>query len=508
MDNPNGQYVEFNQGLPSTNLATSVQYEFSLGERDSDGKTQLHRATINKTIGQVRSLLSVGVAVDAKDHAGNEPLHYAVIAHEPEILKLLLLFGADVNARGHLGRSPLHLAVSDKEFVHDLLRYGAIVSSQDDKGDTPLHLALSYGRYDQSIIDTLVKSGSDVNLANHAGITPFHKLLDLQHDSLVDTYRDLAMFLDSGGNVTQPSPNNKSPFQMFLARSKGVHLRAPNRVKVLKHFFRHGADPATKLPSGEPFVVEFLSRCLLSDSTEFELAKMLCQLANPNEVSTNGNSILHVLSVECREPYRCQPDIAHLMEILLGRGADPNQRNQKSETPLLLMFTERINTPAVVLDAMRTLLNSGADPMLRNSSNTCPLYEAAQTLPDALKPMLKADLQLGEAIRLSREPISNANERKFWDAWELALKTEDWGEARTLLLDHLNFLPVNIEQNIRVSAFTVLAEKHLELAKNMVYKSRATNDERRSHAATILRDCRERSIMVDLTYIDYLLTLC
>src|SRR5215469_16329825 len=435
MDNLNCQYVEFNQNLPSTNLAAPVRHELSLNKQDSDGKTQLHRAVINKLADRVQNLLGAGAAVDIKDGAGNEALHYGITAHEPHIVNLLLKFGADVNAIGQLGRSPLHLAVLNLEIVDTLLHGGAIVSSQDDKGDTPLHLALSnrnaYSHYDWSIVDTLVRAGSDVNLANNAGVTPFHKILDLEYDSNCEyIYKYLTMFLDSGASVAQSAPNHRLPFRTLLTRSGGTWWvtgsptdgsETPNENTVFKYFLRKGADPATQLTSGEFLWENFFRSHFLQWKMDPEVAELLCRNANPGQATANGNSILHELSLKCRTTESQDTTrVLDLMAILLKNGADPNQRNQKGETPLLLIFIEEENSEKLVMKAMSILLGCGADPMLRDISNNCPLYQAVRFLnkavrflPIALKHMLQADLELGEATRLSRERISDTMSKRF-----------------------------------------------------------------------------------------------
>jgi len=197
------------------------------------------------------------------------------------------------------------------------------------------------------------------------------------------------------------------------------------------------------------------------------------------------------------------------MAILLKNGADPNQRNQKGETPLLLIFIEEENSEKLVMKAMSILLGCGADPMLRDISNNCPLYQAVRFPPIALKHMLQADLQLGEATRLSRERISDTNERTFWKNWELALRTEDWGQAKALLLDRRGSLRANIDKQIRQNALWVLVEKHLDMTKNMAYTNTTAVEGRRSRVATILRDCRQLGAhQVAAQYMDYLLELC
>ena len=244
-------------------------------------------------------------------------------------------------------------------------------------------------------------------------------------------------------------------------------------------------------------------------STDLELAKLLCQSVSPGQVSDNGNSVLHELSLKCRKGYQKTTSVEDLMEIMLRKGADPNQRNRNGETPLLLMFTEKRNKVQVVMKAMSTLLSHGADPMLCDLSGKCPFYEAARKLPtEGLTTLLKADLNCRETARLSRERFNETNERLWWADWELALKKESWTEAKSLLCSSRGSLPADIDKTIRLIAFTILAEKHLEMAKNMFQTETTIVEKRRSYVAAIPRDCRAQNVQLDLAYFDYLLELC
>ncbi|KAK1770065.1 ankyrin repeat-containing domain protein [Phialemonium atrogriseum] len=163
-------------GLPLADLNP-----LDLNQQDSEGKTRLHRATINGSMDEIKELLHSGAAVHLKDFLGNEPLQYAVGALNSKATDLLLRFGANANTKGNMGYSPLHLAVEHGAILDKLLFHGAAPCAQDDEGNTPLHIAIStpsaYSKHPKSVIDSLLRSGSDVNLANKAGITPFHKLL-------------------------------------------------------------------------------------------------------------------------------------------------------------------------------------------------------------------------------------------------------------------------------------------------------------------------------------------
>ena len=58
-------------------------------------------------------------------------------------------------------------------------------------------------------------------------------------------------------------------------------------------FFARDPDPAARPPPGELLMTQFFKCHLLDDSTDFELAKLLCQSVTSSQLKVNGNSILH-----------------------------------------------------------------------------------------------------------------------------------------------------------------------------------------------------------------------
>jgi ankyrin repeat protein len=511
------QYIDFSHNLQTTTIPATTPFGgFALNAQDSDGKTQLHRVISSGDTGLVRTLLFNGIAVDIKDHAGNEPLHCGVIADELEIVKFLLRFGANVNAKNQLGRTPLHLARS-RVIVDAFCQKGAAVSSQDHKGDTPLHLALSKSpgasRCNWVVVRALLDSRADLNLVNDAGITPFHKLLYQPYEDTM--YRCVISFIDSGANVTKLSLDNKMPLQMFLESSKDKWSR-PGEVweyrvnEVLRRLLAEGADPATPLPGGEPTILYYFKRRFDDWSTDGPLAELLCKVATPGQVTGSGNGLLHELSLMCQTGYQASsPKMENLMDILLQNGEDPNRQNRRGETPLLLLFMEKKNIVSVVKRAMITLLEYRADPLLRDSLGNCALFEAAKRFPiEDIKCLLTADLRQRERARQSSKGDGYHADRVYWREWELAVESENWGEAKNLILDGHGSLPEDIDKRIRLGACTALAEKHVQMTKDRFSIFRSEVERKRSYVAGILRDCRLLDIKPDSTCFDCLINLC
>lgn len=90
-------------------------------------------------------------------------LMFAALEGKTETVKTLLSQGADVNAKDDAGRTALMFATINlhSETVKELLEHGAEVNVSDNDGMTALMLAASSGSAD--IVQTLLDKGADLN---------------------------------------------------------------------------------------------------------------------------------------------------------------------------------------------------------------------------------------------------------------------------------------------------------------------------------------------------------
>jgi len=117
------------------------------------GDTALHLAAASHRPPLVRTLLSRGADVRAKNRRGDEPLHYAVDggpgnpawdpAAQVTTIERLLAAGADPNAADKSGTTPLHRAIRNRcaDAVRALLAGGADPKRDNGRGSTPIQLA-------------------------------------------------------------------------------------------------------------------------------------------------------------------------------------------------------------------------------------------------------------------------------------------------------------------------------------------------------------------------------
>lgn len=517
MSTGNDQYVSDSDLHSIERPSPSMPFNFDLAELDHDSELPLHHAVTRKDTRVTSDLLRAGTALSRRDQFGNEPIHCGVLGGSTENVQLLLQSGADINARGQLGRSPLHLAVamSHHELARILLEHGSLVSQCDDKGDTPLHLALlplSSGKESQPILMSLLKAGANVNTPNELGMTPFHQLIDLQYpadrfDSNVRQHITAALaFLDHGAHVSQPFPDGREIIEVFLMRSNDTwafkdcgnssRSHVPLLGKLLDKCRCYSSR--SRMPSGEPLTHYYIRKYYGAADVDDRLTMRLCDLADPQLLSENGNTLLHELML------RTHLDIDKPLKALLRCGFDLNSRNSEGKTPLHLFF--QTSDPERHLSEFNSVLATVAgydiNPWIRDNSGKCVLFEAGSKAtihsPRFLKRLLEKDL--------GRKPGTIED----WPEWEEARRSKFWTSASSLIFNDPASVATGLLRDLQELGYEVLAEKHLIAAKHMFapQKSGSAMQQQRTYMAGILQDCRARHVTVDMRFYDEVLDLC
>jgi ankyrin repeat protein len=85
------------------------------------------------------------ISVGARDSDGDTPLHKVALWGDNYAAKVLIEAGAEIDAIGDMGLTPLHLAVMQGHelLVETLLRYGARTDIRSELSGTALDLARS-----------------------------------------------------------------------------------------------------------------------------------------------------------------------------------------------------------------------------------------------------------------------------------------------------------------------------------------------------------------------------
>ena len=129
-------------------------------EEGADLTMSLHQAIVNGDVNEVKSILSKGVDINAKNRRSWTPLHTAIDSKQNEIVQLLLDKNADVNLADNNGETSIHLAVKSgqKDIVELLIAKGADLNIVNTHSENALSLAKKAGH--KEITELLIKHGA------------------------------------------------------------------------------------------------------------------------------------------------------------------------------------------------------------------------------------------------------------------------------------------------------------------------------------------------------------
>jgi ankyrin repeat protein len=256
----------------------------------------------------VRKLIDKGADVNSRDEQGNTPLILASFYAGPECVALLLEKGADVNAANKAGVTALIRAATNFEKTRLLVDAGAEVRVRTaDLGNTPLILAARRAGNSRTV-KLLLERGAGATEHNNAGISP---IISGAASGDLETVR---LLLDAGAKAND-YPKSNDPWPKNLAagiRTPLMWAAYHNDVPMVRLLLEHGADPNRSTHFGNP-----LSHACWNDG--FEAAEVLIDRGanvNARDAVADFTPLHWAAGNEALRP--------HLVQLLLGSGADPN----------------------------------------------------------------------------------------------------------------------------------------------------------------------------------------
>jgi ankyrin repeat protein len=253
----------------------------------------------------------------------------------------------------------------DVQEVARLLAAGADPNVKDLDGHAPLHIAAEQCRAD--LAELLLKHGADPNVRDAYGRTPLHRAACLDVADLL---------IRHGADVNARDGEGYTP---------ATHAFMRWDLDLAAFLLSHGA------------------------AADVEAAESPDGVALAGDGIPAGEALLHAVV------FAEQVDAVYL---LLSRGADPNVRGWRGQTPLHLAIVYE-GTSNCRMEAIRLLLKHGADPNARDEHGKTPLHYAAEhCMPDLVELLLKHGADPNARDAEGRTPLHMVFERAANDRWE------------------------------------------------------------------------------------------
>ena len=306
---------------------------------DKKGRLPLHIAAQHGYANVIEVFLANGgVTVNSRTDYGATPLHVAVLANEIETVEYLLSKeGIDVDAKTLADETAMHCAARSRsqECAQLILAHGVKdINTRDRDGWTPLH----YASRCIEVFQLLLQHPSiDVNCQSVSGTSPLHLVVAAN-----DVERIAALFECPKLNVNIKDKDGWAP----------IHTAAKN-----------GSFQAVQALSGMPNIdlntqtkAGWTALHLAIHYNHMDIAGFLLSIPvlNTKLKTQEGWTVLHVAGM-----VRSQG----MMQELIGRGLDPNERDKDGRTP-------------EELSKLPSFKGDGEDPWVYDQSKG-PVYEEA-----------------------------------------------------------------------------------------------------------------------------------
>jgi ankyrin repeat protein len=261
-------------------------------------------------------ILSFCLALSAQNR--NAPLMQAAAFGDAAKVASLLDAGADPNGRNPFDATALIWAAADEAKVRLLLAKGADVNATSRLGRTPLMIAAACDGC-SGIVKLLLAKGADPKAQSKDGVTP------LALAAAAGDAESVRLLLDAGADANAGSTSGFTPLMQALTmcNPEAVHL-------LLAH---HAAVNAANTSGGT--------------------------------VKFGPIALVHLTALHYAAPY-CTVDV---VRALLDAGAEPNARDIRQMTPLMLAVGSETQDAAVV----RVLIHAGADVTAKSKAGETAL---------------------------------------------------------------------------------------------------------------------------------------
>jgi ankyrin repeat protein len=321
----------------------------------------------------VRTLLNGPAKKDIAGAEGTAALIAAATRNDAEMVDLLLAAGADPKAANEYSATPLYAAAgnADPAIALKLLKAGADPNVPLFSGETPVMLAARQGSV--ATVRALLEGGADPSAQEKNGGQNALMWAISDHHSAVT--EELVK------HKADVNARSRTGFTALMFAARGD-------VESARILLNAGAKPNEAIPDWGGTALIIASTMGQTDVVEALLDKG----ADPNQRDKNSFTALHsaVRDSDYGEDMAQRAHAVATVKVLLAHGADVNARlNQEKPTvrgldELELQGATPLALAAEVnnLDAIKVLVAAGADPKIPTEKGSTPLMLAAGAATD------------------------------------------------------------------------------------------------------------------------------
>ncbi|KAJ5067486.1 molting protein mlt-4 [Anaeramoeba ignava] len=352
---------------------------------DLTGKTALHYAVMNNNQAIVTLLIKTGSNVNLLDQDHLTPLLIAARNGYLKMAKILIKSGADITIQNLNGMNCLHYSIlySHVDIFKFILKHISsnpetmkILNQQNEFDETPLHCSVE--NKNQQFITQLIAIGSDVNIQNKQGKTPFHLSIAEEKIGFVGLFFRKEAKVQV--QINTQDKDGKTPLidsidlgNSFLISillsyfadanifdNKGFnafhHAIIKNQPNTLTHLLRDSRSSPLSTTDGIP-CLHLCAICNENMECFDILMKFLKSPSYKEETDREGNTILHHAAKNSRKQF-----ITKHKEI-----TDINKQNEEGNTVLHIIATTG-NTELMLQIIRETNIN------IENKKKQTPLH--------------------------------------------------------------------------------------------------------------------------------------
>lgn len=293
--------------------------------RDNLGNTPLHAAVKWNALDAAKTLISLGVDVNAQNLSGKAALNEACRSAKIDMAELLIKSGADINAADAAGRTVLMDAISgrNEQMVSLLLEHGANVQIQDLYGRNAYHSAALTG--DIEIISMVRNAGGNPLGRDAGGESPFSLVLKSDIKIIQAVLGSNTSITDSDGNtpihiavargVSSNILTQLLTFGYPVSQRNGKGMTAlnlaveDNNESLALVLLEYGADPYLSTSDGENAITSVFK------TKNFTILDAIVKY-NSEKADRQGDTILHYAARTADKE-----TVSHLVAMNLDRTA-------------------------------------------------------------------------------------------------------------------------------------------------------------------------------------------